>query len=259
MAARDVSTPKETPAAVADLRRRLVEASQRVLREHGPAELTVRRVAEAAGSSTMGIYTHFGGRGGMLEAVYLDGFEQLRAALTHAAGDHRDDGTTPADLTPAEPTTASDPARRASAADPVRRPSASGPVRRTSATDPARRITALALAYRGFALRNPPLYALMFERPIPDFDPPPELRLRAIGMTFPFLVTEIENAVTHGTLRTPDPRRTGYLLWTAIHGMVSIELTHTTRGSLPGWLLGAPEAGEHLFTDGLSLLLSGLR
>jgi AcrR family transcriptional regulator len=64
-----------------DLRERLVAAGLRVLDEHGPAELTVRRIADAAGSSTMGVYTKFGGRAGVLEAVYRRGFELLRAAL----------------------------------------------------------------------------------------------------------------------------------------------------------------------------------
>jgi AcrR family transcriptional regulator len=38
-----------------DLRERLIAAGLRVLDQHGPAELTVRRIAEAAGSSTMGV------------------------------------------------------------------------------------------------------------------------------------------------------------------------------------------------------------
>lgn len=64
-----------------DLRERLVAAGLRVLDEHGPAELTVRRIADLAESSTMGVYTKFGGRAGVLEAVYRRGFELLRATL----------------------------------------------------------------------------------------------------------------------------------------------------------------------------------
>jgi AcrR family transcriptional regulator len=69
------------PPLPEDLRNRLVAAGLRVLDEHGPAELTVRRIADAAGSSTMGVYTKFGGRAGVLEAVYCRGFELLRATL----------------------------------------------------------------------------------------------------------------------------------------------------------------------------------
>jgi len=39
------------------LRERLVSAGLDALNDDGPVELTVRRVAELAGSSTMGIYT----------------------------------------------------------------------------------------------------------------------------------------------------------------------------------------------------------
>jgi AcrR family transcriptional regulator len=64
-----------------ELRERLVDAGLELLDQHGPAELTVRRIAEAAGTSTMGVYTKFGGRTGVLEAIYRRGFELLRAAL----------------------------------------------------------------------------------------------------------------------------------------------------------------------------------
>src|SRR2546430_275955 len=73
--ARDVSTSSED---------QFVGAGLRVLAERGAAELTVRRVAEAAGASTMGIYTRFGSRAGMLEAIYRRGFELLRDALVEA-------------------------------------------------------------------------------------------------------------------------------------------------------------------------------
>jgi len=64
-----------------ELRERLVDAGLELLDRHGPAELTVRRIAEAAGTSTMGVYTKFGGRTGVLEAIYRQGFELLRLAL----------------------------------------------------------------------------------------------------------------------------------------------------------------------------------
>jgi AcrR family transcriptional regulator len=77
-----MATPSPAPAAHPDaLRERLVDAGLELLDRHGPAELTVRRIAEAAGTSTMGVYTKFGGRTGVLEAIYRRGFELLRAAL----------------------------------------------------------------------------------------------------------------------------------------------------------------------------------
>ena len=77
-----MATPSTSPASQPDeLRERLVDAGLELLDRHGPAELTVRRIAETAGTSTMGVYTKFGGRTGVLEAIYRRGFELLRAAL----------------------------------------------------------------------------------------------------------------------------------------------------------------------------------
>jgi AcrR family transcriptional regulator len=67
-----------TDNAVAD---RLVAAALRVLDEHGVSELTVRRVADQAGSSTMGVYSRFGGRAGLLEALYQRCFDLLAETL----------------------------------------------------------------------------------------------------------------------------------------------------------------------------------
>ncbi|WP_196450402.1 TetR/AcrR family transcriptional regulator [Planomonospora sp. ID82291] len=222
--ARNVSTSKE-----------LVEAGLRVLREHGAAELTLRRVAEAAGASTMGIYTGFGGRTGLLEAIYLRGFESLRDALEPHAG------------STAENTTGS----TAGGSDGTPDGAPDGA--------PVERIRAVALAYRRFALADPELYALMFERPIPDFDPSPDLRRRALGMTFGLLTDATRDAVRARLISAADPVRAAYLVWTAIHGMVGIELTHSLRSPLPGWFLDGPEAGEKVLADGVDALLRGLR
>jgi AcrR family transcriptional regulator len=77
-----MATPtSQPPTQPDDLRERLVDAGLELLGRHGPGELTVRRIAEAAGTSTMGVYTKFGGRTGVLEAIYRRGFELLREAL----------------------------------------------------------------------------------------------------------------------------------------------------------------------------------
>ena len=43
-----------------------------------PSDLTVRRIATAAGTTTMALYTGYGSRDGLLDVVYARGFEQLR-------------------------------------------------------------------------------------------------------------------------------------------------------------------------------------
>ena len=64
-------------------RETLLEAALRLLEERGPGGLRVRDVAAATGQSTMGVYTHFGSKQGLLEQLYLHGFRRL--------ADHLDD------------------------------------------------------------------------------------------------------------------------------------------------------------------------
>ncbi|WP_062381714.1 TetR/AcrR family transcriptional regulator [Demequina pelophila] len=69
----------ETPAT--DLRSRLLEGALEIVNTHGAAGLTVRAVAKAAGCSTMGVYTHFSGKSGLMDAVVEWGFDSLDEAL----------------------------------------------------------------------------------------------------------------------------------------------------------------------------------
>ncbi len=59
----------------------LVAAASALLDEAGPEALTVRAIAHRAGCSTMVVYSHFGGKDGVVEALYVQGFERLGAAL----------------------------------------------------------------------------------------------------------------------------------------------------------------------------------
>lgn len=64
-----------------DMRRQLLDAALTVLRRDGAPGLTVRHIAEEAGCSTTGIYTHFGGKQGLVEAIFLEGFDSFDDAL----------------------------------------------------------------------------------------------------------------------------------------------------------------------------------
>src|SRR4051812_6590912 len=55
----------------------------RLLEQRGPGALRIRDVADAAEQSTMGVYTHFGSKQGLLEQLYLHGFRQLEDRLDH--------------------------------------------------------------------------------------------------------------------------------------------------------------------------------
>ncbi|GAA4706531.1 TetR/AcrR family transcriptional regulator [Nocardioides conyzicola] len=60
-----------------DVRRRLIEVAADVLSEEGPGALSARRLARDAATSTMAVYTHFGGMPGLVRAVVTEGFARL--------------------------------------------------------------------------------------------------------------------------------------------------------------------------------------
>jgi AcrR family transcriptional regulator len=62
-------------------RETLLDAALRLLEERGPGALRIRDVATAAEQSTMGVYTHFGSKQGLLEELYLYGFRRLENQL----------------------------------------------------------------------------------------------------------------------------------------------------------------------------------
>lgn len=63
----------------------LVDVTARLLAEHGPAGVTTRAVAAAAGTSTTAVYSLYGGKGGLLQAVYVAGYGRLTEALHQVA------------------------------------------------------------------------------------------------------------------------------------------------------------------------------
>ena len=62
----------------------VLAAALDVLRRDGASGLRVRAVATEAGCSTTGIYTNFGSKNGLVEAIFVDGFERLDVALASA-------------------------------------------------------------------------------------------------------------------------------------------------------------------------------
>jgi AcrR family transcriptional regulator len=59
------------------MRPALIDAAARLIATEGGAGLTLRRVAEEVGTSTMAIYTHFGGMPELRRAVRQEGFALL--------------------------------------------------------------------------------------------------------------------------------------------------------------------------------------
>ncbi len=62
----------------------LLAAAHDLLATEGPGALSVRRIAAAAGVSTMNVYSRFGGKDGVLDELFVAGFDRLRAAMAQA-------------------------------------------------------------------------------------------------------------------------------------------------------------------------------
>jgi AcrR family transcriptional regulator len=69
------STASADPAATA-----LLNAAREIFEAGGFPALSVRRVAEAAGCTTMQVYSRLGGKDGLLQALFDEGFEALSSA-----------------------------------------------------------------------------------------------------------------------------------------------------------------------------------
>jgi AcrR family transcriptional regulator len=65
-----------------NVRAELLHAAVQILNEDGPDALQTRKIAGAAGTSTMAVYTHFGGMSGLIAAVADEGLRQFDVALT---------------------------------------------------------------------------------------------------------------------------------------------------------------------------------
>lgn len=97
----DVSGPAAVkPAAVTDYRRArerarealrlgILDAAGRLLAEEGPQALSMRRIAREVNASTQVLYTMFGGKDGLANELFVEGFERLTEA--HGAAGRSDD------------------------------------------------------------------------------------------------------------------------------------------------------------------------
>jgi AcrR family transcriptional regulator len=192
------------------VRERLLAGALTVLRDEGPTQLTVRRIATTAGSTTMVLYTRFGSRDGLLDALYLRGFDLLEAAMLDA-----------------------DVSGGASEA-----------------------VLNLLHAYRRFALENSALYAVLFERVLPGFDPTPQSRETALQATFALLATQTGRLLKVDA-HSRRSREFAHVLWAHTHGLVSLELTHSLRSPMPVDTLAAEADGFTMLDDALRATLAG--
>ena len=59
----------------------LLDAAAELLEREGPDALSIRRIAAAAGVAPMGVYNHFSSKSGIVEALFIQGFERLGRAM----------------------------------------------------------------------------------------------------------------------------------------------------------------------------------
>jgi AcrR family transcriptional regulator len=180
----------------------LLKAASDLLAAEGPGGLTVRRIANAAGVSTMNVYSRFGGKDGVVEHLFIEGFTRLGAGMS---------AVLPTD-------------------------------------DPVADLLACGLSYRRFAIDNPTLYSVMFDRVVPDYVPSTEAQLIA-GATLELLADRLERAMNAGALRPGDRQRTAALVWATCHGVVSLELKEGGRMGID-W----PE----VYQEALGMIVKGL-
>lgn len=73
--------PHPVPPATTDAD--LLDAAEQLLRSAGPHALSLRRIADLAGTSTQAVYTRFGGKPALIDALFRTGFDRLAARLDH--------------------------------------------------------------------------------------------------------------------------------------------------------------------------------
>ncbi len=65
----------------ANTRAKILEAASQLFLEGGVSALSVRAISKRAGLSTIGIYSHFNGKQGVLDALYIEGFSKVYKAM----------------------------------------------------------------------------------------------------------------------------------------------------------------------------------
>lgn len=64
-----------------NLRPQLIDVAAKLLSEEGPAALSTRKLAAIVGTSTMAVYTHFGGMDDLVRAMVHEGFTLLSGRM----------------------------------------------------------------------------------------------------------------------------------------------------------------------------------
>ncbi|WP_336204965.1 TetR/AcrR family transcriptional regulator [Nonomuraea sp. LPB2021202275-12-8] len=160
------------------VRAAILDTATHLLINEGPAALTVRRISGEAGCSTKVIYTLFGGKEGLTEALWLEGFARFEQRLL---------------AVPFDP-------------------------------DALTELRAGIETYRDYALEQPAYYRVMFQGAVPGFTPSRPAQ-EVARRTFSLLVAVVSRCLEEGRLRGATDVEIADVLWMAMHGAVSLELS----------------------------------
>ncbi|SDC08159.1 TetR/AcrR family transcriptional regulator [Actinokineospora iranica] len=188
-----------------DIRDRLVAAAIDLLATGGPDAVQTRKLAAEIGTSTMAVYTNFGGMAGLVQAIVAEGFTRLGHTL--ATVERTDDPM--ADLV-----------------------ALGGAYRDHAITNPELyRVMFGVTAINGHrAALGDPTAATETESPEPHDphageapDAPDDTAAAALA-TFDVLAEFVAAVIDRGLVRPDDPRALAAQLWSATHGFVLLEI-----------------------------------
>lgn len=195
------------------VRAALIEAAARILATDGPSRLTLRHLAAEVGTSTMAIYTHFGGMDQLRLEVSVEGFRRLAA---HLAGvEHTDDPV--ADLF-------------ALGAAYARNARENPHLYRAMFLDPLPVSVPLDVGTPTMPRKQPG--AELVDVPSSDF-------FAESLATLDVLVAAIARCVDTGRFTDDDPRRMAGEVWALTHGLVALELGGMLDATQTSALLGS--------------------
>ena len=169
------------------VRKNILDKASALLVEEGPHALSMRKLSERVGASTIVLYTYFKDKQEILNELYLEGFARLQQDLEAVAlGD-----------------------------------------------DPVRYVQELGRAYRRSAVANSTYYQIMFSRCVPGFTPSKQ-SLEKSKSSFLVLRQGVQLCADAGIPLLGSVGRTALVLWSTLHGVVSLELFGYVGDALVG-------------------------
>lgn len=169
------------------VRKNILDKASALLVQEGPHALSMRKLSERVGTSTIVLYTYFKDKQEILNELYLEGFARLQQDLEAVA----------------------------------------------SGDDPMLYVKALGRAYRRSAVANSTYYQIMFSRCVPGFTPSRQ-SLEKSRSSFLVLRQGVQLCADAGIPLLGSVGCTAQVLWSTLHGVVSLELFGYVGDALVG-------------------------